>query len=126
MTRQESEQELIRQMLEAIRNKPAIDRFYGNYGNTGDAVCDWGKDTCLSAYIGGGPAYDELRNYAYGYCSSYTQEQIIDAPKYWLKGAILNAIDCHSYKAEDDDRSFLDFIGSSLGGRLDSDDPHNM
>jgi len=102
-----------------------INRFYGNYGNTDAAVSDWSKNTCLSAYIGGGPAYDELRDYAFAYCCDYTHEQVIDAPKSWLKEAILNAIDCHTYKADYDDRTFLDFIGCSLGGRFEHDDPYN-
>ena len=56
--------------------------------------------------------YTELRDFAYNYSTNWTQEQIENAPRHLLDSAIQNALD--SYEPWNDDRSWQEYVGSSL------------
>jgi len=53
-----------------------------------------------------------LRDSAYRYCSSFTQEQIEAAPREWLQQSIQNAID--TYDPEVLDMTWDEIVGASL------------
>tara|TARA_R110002072_G_C7625310_1_gene506390 strand:- start:118 stop:342 length:225 start_codon:yes stop_codon:yes gene_type:complete len=56
--------------------------------------------------------YTALRDFAYNYSTSWTQEQIENAPRHLLDSAIQNALD--SYEPWADDRTWQEYVGSSL------------
>ena len=57
-------------------------------------------------------ALDELRDWAYRYCSDFTQDQIEAAPCEWLQQSIQNAID--TYDPENLDMTWNEIVGASL------------
>jgi len=54
---------------------------------------------------------DALRDWAYRYCSNFTQEQIEAAPHEWLQESIQNAIDTYDPKG---DQTWDEIVGASL------------
>ncbi len=57
---------------------------------------------------------DALRDWAYRYCSSFTQEQIEAAPHEWLQQSIQNAIDTYDPENENLDMTWDEIVGASL------------
>jgi len=54
---------------------------------------------------------DALRDWAYRYCSNFTQEQIEAAPREWLQQSIQNAIDTYDSEM---DMTWDEIVGNSL------------
>ena len=84
------------------------------------------------SYGGDRAPYNAIRDYAFNYtgwhltpttrhyANHITQDQINAAPKWLLMDCILNA--CENFRENDtnDDRTFMEIIGASMGGMADT------
>ena len=79
------------------------------------------------SYEGDRTSYNAIRNYAFSYTgwqltptkwytNHITQEQINAAPKWLLMDSILNACENWYENNANDDRTFMELVGSSMGG----------